>query len=270
MHPPGKIRAMTVNNPCVFCESTTNQMSKQHLFGKRLRAEFSDITTTGWSSIQSGDELVTAYQAPPFTLEVGGFCTTCNGGWMERIESATIPLLLSMAHDDRATVLTPSMQRLLSSWATEQAMVFDLVDPRIRVIPDSEYRSFCSVEQPLRNHTIWIGRTAMTAENLIYMNKSLIQRLVLRCDPNLEQRLVSAAKQGLWNFVITFFIGFTVFQIISSALPESLDLVMSDVHRRTMSRIWPVQGNVSWPPSTALPTVHDVQDLHTSVAAPPT
>jgi hypothetical protein len=245
-------------------------MSKQHLFGKRFRAAFEDVLSEGWSSIHSGDELVTAFEAPPFTLEVGGVCTTCNSGWMEKIERAATPLVLSMAHDDMVTVLTPPMQRLLSSWATEQAMVFNLVDPRIPVVPSSEYRSFCSVEQPLRNHTIWIGRTVMTKENLIYMNKSLIQGLILRRDHDLEQRLVAAGEQGLWNYVVTFSIGFTVFQIVASVLPEPLDLVVNDVHRRTMSRIWPVQGHVPWPPSTTLPTVQDIQELHRSVAAPPT
>jgi hypothetical protein len=36
-----------------------------------------------------------------------------------------------------------------------------------------------------------------------------------------------------------------------------------------MSRIWPVQGKVEWPPAVSIDTVGDIRALHDGVMKPP-
>ena len=254
---------------CMFCGSTKNKLTQQHLFADRFRESFNGVVTNGRTTMLTGDELIASFPSKPFTHTIGGVCCRCNGVWLNDIENKVFPVIEPMMARDEGMSLTPAMQRALANWAVETVLILDRAYSGDRRVPDSEYKAFYSKTQPLKNHVVWIGRTELTAEHLIYLSMGRIIRLTLKRDEALKKRLFDSAALGNWNYVTTFCIGFVVLQVVGFAIPETVPLVMDERHQATMRRIWPVQGNVDWPPSFYLPSVEDIQNVHDSVTKPP-
>jgi hypothetical protein len=258
-----------VRKPCIFCGSTENKLTQQHLFASRFRESFEGLIAIGRTMIHTEGNLVASFPSKPFTDTIGGVCKPCNNVWLNGIEDRVFPVIEPMMARDAATSLTPAMQLAIANWAVETVLVFDHLYPRHRRVPDSEYGTFYTKTQPLKSHVVWIGRTILTAENLINVSIGRIIRLTLKQDDALKKRLFDSAALGNWNYVMTYSIGYVVLQVVGFAIPEAVPLITDERHRSTMSRIWPVQGKVEWPPAVSIDTVGDIRALHDGVMKPP-
>jgi len=79
----------------------------------------------GWKIVKSGgNESTRAWFAESArrTLRVHVVCTSCNNGWMSRLEEAYKPLLLRLLAG-RPVTLSLEEQRLVSRWALKTAIV---------------------------------------------------------------------------------------------------------------------------------------------------
>lgn len=76
----------------------------------------------------------------PFDLTVKAVCSSCNNGWMARLESDAKEAVFSSAFAGRGRSLHRGGQRTLAAWALKTAMMVEQTNaPTQRGIPRAEY-----------------------------------------------------------------------------------------------------------------------------------
>ena len=120
---------MTVKVPCIFCGSTDNPSSDEHVLPRHWKDHFPNepgvglrVRTTVGKRDKEPREHVT-----PFDAKIPHVCKTCNGGWMRLMDEAIKPLVFELA-DDPVRTLTQAEGSLLTEWATKVALVRSYVD----------------------------------------------------------------------------------------------------------------------------------------------
>ena len=236
-----------VRRPCIFCGSTENKLTNQHVFAEQLRERFEDVIgEEGVTSIRTGSEPPREFPSAPFADKIGGFCNKCNEGWMEDIENQAISILDTMMTGGFPRTLKPSDQLSLSTFAVLSALVLDHQVPKNRVVPDAEYDAFDSKQTPLDHHIVWIGKTDPRVDNLVVaMRKGRVRSIQADTHPDLVRILQEAMSNGQWIYAFTFSIGFVVFQVMGHDIPAALNVNVGPDHFRVLDRIWPVQGDNS-------------------------
>jgi hypothetical protein len=272
----------STRNPCTFCGSTENKLTKQHIFAAQMSKYFEGIIgNKGVASIRTIGTPGVTFPSAPFTDTIGGFCEVCNGNWMNNIESEAILILGDMMSRGVPRVLTAADQLALSSFAVLTALVLDHQVPNNRVVPDAEYDTFYVKRTPSPHHLVWIGKTnprvtgavksgAWIEGYLAQTRKGRVRPDREGNNPDLTSALIKAAASGYWVYVFTFSIGFVAFQVMGHNLATKVSLGLGPEHRSAFSEIWPVRDSVNWPPSVPIDRyggVQGMQDLMTGAPA---
>jgi hypothetical protein len=244
-------------NPCVFCGSTTSKINKEHVIPNWISKLFADEDSQGYGIIRDG-KLETAFIAPLLQQTVGVVCELCNGGWMSKLEHDVMPNLGPMIQSGRTTKLPPQSQRLLATWSVKTAFMLQDFKSGRRLVPDSEYRRFCSIKQPPPGYDVFLARRIVkhdSAGRKILMASDV--RRVERMDtilPRTDERVVEVVT-GLQTgkyvaFTTVFTIGPVVFIVVGHNIPIVVRLGLSfDRLVGRAIRIWPIddRGPVTWP-----------------------
>lgn len=215
------------------------------------------IGNVGRVEIGSGTEPPISWDSKPFEDKIGGFCSTCNNGWMNQMETRVAPVITPMMTAGVSISLTPAQQLALANWAIKTVLVLDHQTPRNRSIPESEYGSFYKRKQPLDNHIVWIGRIDPTKEMRVAdaVLQAIRQTRIDATDGDFLNQVNLDIADGRWMYIATFSIGFVVLQVWGHNLSHPMKVDTGPDHRSVMKRIWPVQGDLAWPPSISIDTI---------------
>lgn len=132
---------------CVFCLKTPKKWSNEHVFpqwllrylgkedthtsfvhqelfddsGNRLRIDLND--RDAWRK----REVVSKRSHTFKQMVLGSVCEKCNGGWMSKLEVATMPLLISLIEHRRTIAeLTDAERFVVAKWATKTAYTYSM------------------------------------------------------------------------------------------------------------------------------------------------
>ncbi|MGO9583567.1 MAG: hypothetical protein ACLP36_12225 [Acidimicrobiales bacterium] len=165
------------------------------------------------------------------------------------MEQAAKGILLPGLIVGSPTLLSPSDQLQLASWATLLAMEYDLAHTSQRRIPFFRFsdRNFLrTTKQPPQHTRVWIGK------------HNAREMLAWACDSEAgaQIRFKDATIAGR-GYVLTFTIGLLVFQVHSHRLPPYHGIIIDPQPRFIPStpgvfeQIWPVRGSLNYNPSQA-------------------
>ena len=95
----GSQTAALMAKACIFCGSSTNKITREHIVADWISDLFSGYgrATAG---IISRDRSMQQYQAALFQQTTRQVCTSCNSGWMSQLErGVSPPLALRLRHN---------------------------------------------------------------------------------------------------------------------------------------------------------------------------
>lgn len=120
---------MSDKHPCVFCGSTAEKLTKEHLYARWLQPFLFGLhphrnpRALHWVSSGDGDmatgKLSRAGDMHSQTLKV--VCKKCNSGWMADLQEAVKPILIPLLKDEWS--VSVEAQATLSAWVAMTAMV---------------------------------------------------------------------------------------------------------------------------------------------------
>lgn len=114
----------TMRPGCMFCRSSTNKMSREHLFHQAWaehiphspRIERHDYEVSG------SDERSFEMPVSLFEQRVSGVCKICNESWMNSMDQAVENIVIELANG-RRTDIPADRIGAFSQWATKVALV---------------------------------------------------------------------------------------------------------------------------------------------------
>jgi hypothetical protein len=151
---------------CVFC-GKTRRLTKSHVWPDWVAKILPQTGTHHEQIIGQFDTFVPKMKGPAYwrrvrqghvaTRKPRNTCFVCNGGWMRRIEEATMaimpPLLLG-----RLFLLTFFEQRALAAFMCLVSMRTELSGHEMRAIPQTDRDWLMQHSEPPPHWKIWIGR----------------------------------------------------------------------------------------------------------------
>ncbi len=201
-----------------------------------------------------GEEREELHSRPHLTVKLRGMiCTTCNNGWMSKLESDVRPFLVPMLLGNERLLVDEREQGLLTTWATKTILLTELAlrqqHPGSRPADGYEPSEFelawlAGRQEPIPRSRLWIG--PFDAHGEIAMTHQTMH-LELPAGPG---------RDAIKTHLTTFTLGYVVFQLHSinalavdeiqgapfpATVPESL--------RAAVLQVWPSLGRtLSWPP----------------------
>jgi hypothetical protein len=142
-------------NPCIFCGDDRNRLTDEHVFGDWIGNLFA-TPATGIAQLVNAEGKVQQWAQVPFQQKVKVVCVKCNTGWMSDLEGKVKPILMPMLLGQRQEVRAQT-QKLLAFWAVKTALVIDHLQPKARVVPETEYGGLYGLRSPLPTHLVWLG-----------------------------------------------------------------------------------------------------------------
>lgn len=259
--------------PCIFCGSTINKSSKEHTIGNWIatlfRNVYKDQITAG---IISPDGTVHWYRAPLFQQTTRKVCKPCNNGWMSRLETSVQPLLGPMMLNGAPTKLEIQFQKILATWAVKTAFMLQQIQGPKRIVPDSEYGRLYAVQQPPRGYGVWIAHRAILTDNAgrevgFQSLEEPVYEVLIK-----ESYADDFRKNKQPNdiaFVITFTIGYVVFQVFGHNMPGNFQIGL-DAAQGVLNWIWPQHdGDITWPAANSIEKIGGLLVMHKGLSRGP-
>lgn len=177
--------------------------------------------------------------ARPTIHKLPDVCTTCNGGWMSRLEQAAGKLIPGLL-EGKSKVLAPFDQLILATWTVKTSLTYDASYPTQWIPTEAGSRPFFRLGRPAPRSVVVIAHDA----NHIPEGAFLHSRQNVE-SPHLGGPLVRAI------FVLFQFdcliLGATI--DYTEGLTEDDPLIGIDFDAPHRELIWPQQGPFLWPPS---------------------
>lgn len=220
---------MVRTRPCVFCETNPGS-TQEHAWPEWLLEWWEEFgsrhgigpgTEFALSNAHAG--VIRRFQG---ALTVGGFCRSCNSGWMNTAEAAVANVLPDLILGN-SRKLSQREQRRLARWVILKALMFMLSTPDLRV-PDLWYRKLFRDKLPAISVTL------------------------LACDTfhpggMCNMRTFSTPPNG---FQAVFRIGFAVLNVFGHPVhPVTEDRTLRADFDRHIIVIWPPSATVTFPPA---------------------
>jgi hypothetical protein len=249
-------------NPCIFCGDDRDRLSDEHVVADWISDLFSAYPT-GIAQLVGSDGRIRQWDQVPFQQKVKVVCEKCNTGWMASLEREAKPILTPMLLGQRQEV-RPRTQKLLALWVVKTALVMEHLQPKARVIPDSEYRSLYLSRSPLPTHLVWLGHQTVprdrTGDLLGAVRKQPITHM--NADPASEGQILQWVSEGRKMYRMTFRVGNLVAQVFGHDFPISLNIEGPPQQAQLVRRIWPITGRFKWPPPRSLDEIGGLEGLH--------
>lgn len=240
---------------CVFCGSTSNKMSREHVWPEWVRNVLPETQRDRrhnyvFEDVDRGPFRHLEGQGP-YEIRVREVCQPCNNGWMSEVECEAKPYLETMMKGGRRE-LHGIGQTKLAFWIALKALVAQLVfrnstDPR-RIDPQ-DYKDLYAARQDRLSPPDYL--TIYTAQAAWSTNKA----------PNGFYRMTGLAREdsdpetGFDGYALTFsvldFAGI-VLRLRGDERGTFTRFAGSDDVNRAVGQIWPVRKTFVWPPGGAL------------------
>lgn len=233
---------------CVFCGSSDEKMSKEHVWSRWLRNQLpaemlrQDFTYS-YNDSERGDYLAVPDQAI-FTQTVSGVCEPCNGGWMNRVENAVQPYIRGMLKGNRRE-LHAEGQEAIATWGVLKSLVAQRNFRQDTTIPSDHYRELYELhdaQQPPPATSVYTARAAWSQGQA----KPGFFRL------NGIERDRSDSGPEANGYLLTFSALDLVVQVIRVYGDERAEFNHSPRLAPSVRRIWPPTDSFTWPPGPAL------------------
>ena len=144
---------------CIFCGSSN--VTKEHVFSRWTHKHMLPRTGKKAASfvgieyedrIESGEfRLSTEMRDWQIKCVCGGDSTTCNSGWMRRIEDKA-RLVLEPLILGSCTTLSEADQKLIATWAILKVMV-----AHHQIVHPARRKQMKSTQNPTKGWSVWIG-----------------------------------------------------------------------------------------------------------------
>jgi hypothetical protein len=148
--------------------------SDEHVLPQWMRKYESDLLKASHNAYSAGFDLddqarefvelptlLTTKKSSLLTLKTREVCTSCNNGWMSRLEEAAArPLIRRVAEAARtgeALTLTVDEARTLGVWCQKTATTYELTSDRPRVATTAMGQQLAA-STPLRGGLVWLAR----------------------------------------------------------------------------------------------------------------
>lgn len=161
---------------CIFCRGEfgpDQRRSKEHIWPHWMHSMLP--AKPGIRRRFHTGELVGVY---PFgrTLhehfKPGVVCTSCNNGWMSRIESDVKPILQPLMREEPRQLSTTD-QETLATWVCLKNMVAEFSDPTTRATSAADLDRMFAEHRPPTGATVWIGEHVSTEWILRYRHQGM-------------------------------------------------------------------------------------------------
>lgn len=163
---------MTSNRKaCIFCGSTTNKISKEHVFRNALRKYAPSDLGMMFENFTTGERR--ELKDSLFDQTLRKVCKPCNEGWMERLEVQVEPVLAALIMGE-PTSLTQHEARALARWAAKTNVVRGHTGRSLAVQPSAaaEIRD-CEVLPSDWHVLIWRYAEATTTDLLRHFDTDI-------------------------------------------------------------------------------------------------
>jgi hypothetical protein len=223
---------------------TIGDTSDEHVVPKwirRLLGIRSEVT------LLRGDELEEIHSRPHLTVRLRGkVCTTCNNGWMSKLESDVQPFLTPMLLGTERLLIDVPQQRLLTTWATKTILLTELAlrqqHPLSRPGDGYEPSEFelawlSGMREPIPRSRLWVG--PFDAHGEIAMTHQTMQ-LELPTGPN---------RPPIKTHLTTFTLGYVIFQLhsinalaVDEVQGAEFPVMPPETLRDALLAVWPSSG----------------------------
>jgi len=219
---------------CTFCRAE-EKLTGEHVFPNWLRTAVGDGGAQYFRRTPNGQ--VKHWATLAYSATVNDVCSTCNSGWMSRIEGAAAPVLLPMLIRGEAVTLDASALRAVSSWAMLRSLVVPLASGP-NDVPSDLYRTIEQTHTITPNAAVWLGKLEGTDERTaFFLGTTLNITGTTHAQPD--------------AFVATMAIGKLVTRIfVLTPGRGDLGAVSNGPFDAFLVPIWPDVNSAAWPPKT--------------------
>jgi hypothetical protein len=173
-------------------------------------------------------------------------CTSCNSGWMSRLETAVQPIMRPMMRDN-PILLDVDAQRVLTAWGIKTAMVFQCLLPPERWFYSKPERThlLTHLAPPDNRVVAWLGR---------HTDPGIANAQVVRLSVEPNGVPIDGFRSGDGE-VTTLTLAHFVLQLFSVKRHpdhETASYTYPMQHGNwdeSLVRIWPPSPTVHWPPA---------------------
>jgi len=146
---------------CIFCDYV-GELTSEHIISKRYH-RFIPPTMGSYRTLRAvefpdrSEYRVGKRVADPRDWKVKCVChTTCNNGWMRKLDDTAAPLLTSLI-TGKAARLTPGHQLIIATWAVMKAIVAEYEDPHETTTHHMQRKSLFRNKRPPEGWAVWLG-----------------------------------------------------------------------------------------------------------------
>ena len=217
---------------CVFCENKAN--SREHIIPGWILNQLGD--GKGPFHLTLGKKPTVPLATPERKAKV--VCSTCNQGWMHKLEDTVKPIISPPLHDISLR-LDIAQQHTAAKWAVKTAIIHNAA---VRDSPNCLSRTAC---EQLRAHiprgtAVWLGR---------FSHPGAI------ASTGLDVWLgIGNVPEAVHVHITTVVVGHLAIQVnLSSVRPEYRDASIPLYPKpgpwdKILVPIWPASENIVWPP----------------------
>lgn len=196
---------------CLFCGSTAEKISREHLFHRSF-GERIPHSPSIWrhrynpGSDEHGED--TAIPHSMFEQKINGICKKCNSGWMNQMDTDIEEAIVELATARREPVLHTNELAPLARWATKVALLRAYADKSSGWQPhESSFRAFYETREPLPGSVVRVGLAQGLlkeggSNGFLALGTDKLDRRVTDDDDLALLNIVSWAMGGLYLHVI--------------------------------------------------------------------
>ena len=153
----------------------------------------------------------------PFDWTVKAVCSSCNNGWMAKLEADAKGALFTSAFAGRGRVLHRGGQRTVAAWAVKTAMMVEQTNaPARRGIPCAAYAHLRETGEPSERVRVWVASHAGERAVALALPFGSDVNMATRPEPERGER-------DVWGSTLLF--GPVVLQVLGTRVPRLLDLL---------------------------------------------
>ena len=248
-------------NACVFCGDASRGPTKEHVVSDWISELFGHYPG-GMSQRLAEDGTVQSWATVPFQDTVRVVCKRCNEGWMSRLESRVKNVLGPMLVQGWITTLSPRTQAAIAFWAAKTALVLDHLQPRARVVPDTEYPALYAAKSALPSHLVWLGYRSRQVDSAgELLGSSLKQPITHITLAEGSDRAAFRERLKRWGPRVVACtaspsVGRVVFQVFGHTLPTKVEISARTEQAGVVERIWPGSAGSHHRAAALLDRVH--------------
>lgn len=245
-------KSRTAIKNCLFCE-TSNNMSREHLWSDWIKSLLpEDAKYHEFRATYSGSEPKIIRESSRTrggttgSKKIKAVCTTCNTGWMSRIETEVKPILSALI-SGKPLLLTEEYQLILATWISLKLLIAEhnIFDghPSDPIFSQEVRNEFITTKKTPYGFRIWIASHSSAAWQTRYFVQTGTFNYSTSSVP------VTTKDRPKRNVqIFSWGIGSIVIYAIATTNEEVYRLINPIRNENIFFNLWPITKNaVYWP-----------------------